>query len=155
MDEGFTMKFTGLEEVERRLQALPERVRKKTLRKTIAQATEIIRAEAERRCPHRKPVKPGSGWEAFVDRDLIHLHEAIASRVNVGKKSAFGRVGIDYKKVRHGHLVEFGHKWKTKSKSGITRKFPFMRPAFDAKGEEAVRLLIDDLLQAVMTEAEA
>ena len=155
MAEPITIEFKGLDEVEMRLQALPEKVRRKTLRQALTQATEMIRAEAERRCPHRKPVRPGSGWEAFVDRDLIHLHEAITSRVSVGKMSAFGRVGIDYKKVRHGHLVEFGTKPHMigKLKHPGSDKQPFMRPAFDAKGDEAVRILVDALFQAVMTEA--
>jgi HK97 gp10 family phage protein len=148
-----TIQIRGLDEIEKRLQALPEKLRRKSIRKALKDGTEIVRAEAALRAPRRRP---GIGWMGFVERDdEPHLKDNITSKVSVTAKGASGRVGIDYKKVRHGHLVEFGTKPHMIGKLHHpgARKQPFMRPAFDYKGDESVDVMTTQLAKAVEEEA--
>jgi HK97 gp10 family phage protein len=147
------IKITGLDEIEKRLQQLPEKLRRKAIRQALKDGTEIVRAEAAMKAPRRRP---GRGWMGFVERDDgPHLRDNITSKVSVTNKGATGRVGVDYKKVKHGHLVEFGTKPHRIGKLHHpgARKQPFMRPAFDGKGDEAVNTIITQLAQAVEREA--
>lgn len=136
----------GLDEIERRLQALPEKLRRKHLRTILRDGSELIRAEAEQKCPRAPtPSTPSAG----------HLADAIVKKVTVTNRYASARVGIDYSKVKHGHLVEFGtkpHKVGKRQHPGARRQ-PFMRPAFDYKGNEALNLMINNLKTAVEKEA--
>lgn len=51
-------------------------------------------------------------------------------------------------KANHAHLVEFGHAGPTPD-SDPTPPHPFVRPAFDAKKEEAYSIIRDTLTKAV------
>lgn len=147
-----SVKISGLDQIQKRLQELPEKIRKKHIRKALKDGSELVRAEAAMRAPRRKP---GRGWMGFVERDDgPHLRDNITSRVTVGQKDASARVGIDYKKVHHGHLVEFGTKPHRIGKLHHpgSRKQPFMRPAWDAKGDESVDTIITQLAQAIEKE---
>jgi HK97 gp10 family phage protein len=151
----------GLDEIEKRLQALPEKLRRKAIRQALTDGANIIVEQAKAIC-HKapEPTHPNAG----------HLADAINSRITVGERGASARVGIDYKKVKHGHLVEFGTKAHGTGKPRIvyipgtgfrrvsgkhpgSTKHPFMRPAFDTKGDEAVNRITTDLAKAVEKEA--
>ncbi|RPH38363.1 hypothetical protein EHM92_00330 [bacterium] len=169
MAEGITIK--GLDEIAKRLQALPEKLRRKSIRKALNDGTELVRAEAAR-------LAPSGGTGAVMMAGHIigfdggpKLKDNIVTKVSVGNTEgragmsdidAYARVGIDYKKVKHGHLVEFGakpHKIKIKiNGKTITvqhpgaKKQPFMRPAFDNKGSDAVNTMTTQLAKAVEEE---
>ena len=148
----FNIDLEGLERLESLLEQLPIKLQRKALRSSLQHGTEIVKEEARRNCPKRKPAH---GWMAFVeDLDQPSLHDNIVSKVTVSKTRAWGRVGIDYKKVRHGHLVEFGTEPHRQKKLGIqhpgARKRPFMRPAVDNKGEEAANVMANELYDAVI-----
>jgi HK97 gp10 family phage protein len=165
MADFISMKMSGLNEIELRLNELPQKVKTKHLRAALAAGAEVIRAEAARLAPHRKPARPGTGWQAFVTDSRIRLRDAIVSKATVGPKSgAIAIVGIDYKKVHHGHLLEFGtraHDIPVRTRGGKiriihmkdTKKQPFMRPAFDNKGDLATQIIVNRLMAAVELEA--
>lgn len=154
------IKFTGLDEVERKLQRLPEKLRRKYLKKVLGGAAETFQEEAVRRVPKRKPV---SGWMAFIEDPGgggPSLKDNITYKVTVGKNKSSARVGVDFKKVHHAHLVEFGTRphWIpiAKDRSGKkgwqhpgSQKHPFMRPAFDAKAPSVLSRVQSDLIKAV------
>ena len=152
-EDSMTVQITGLDGIEKRLELLPEKLRRKAIRQALTDGTELIRDDAQARVPMRKPVR---GWMAFLAReDEPHLRDAIVSRVSVTAKGASGRVGVDYKKVRHGHLVEFGtkpHRVRNFQHPG-SRKQPVMRPAVDTKGDQAVDVMVSELAKAVEEEA--
>ena len=141
------LEIKGLDEIERRLQQLPEKLRRKSIRKVMTESAEIIRSEAARRC-RRNP--KGPTW-----RKSGHLADAIARKVTVRAEASTAKIGIDYTKAHHGHLVEFGHRVVVHKKDTgkRTRKFPFMRPAFDGQGDRALEVLLDGLKKAVEAEA--
>lgn len=146
-----TINIRGLDEIERRLQALPDKIRRKHVRKALQDGSELVRAEAAGLVARRKIAH---GWEGFVERPGAHLKDFIVTKVTVTGVNATARVGLDYKKVHHGHLVEFGtrpHKVGKRQHPGA-RKQPFMRPAFDSKGDAAVETITTQLAQAVEKE---
>jgi HK97 gp10 family phage protein len=139
MADGITIK--GLDEIARRLEQLPEKLRRKHIREGLRAGSEVVRAEAARLAPRRKP---GRGWEGFVERDDgPTLRDSITSKVSVTANGASARVGVDYKKVKHGHLVEFGTKPHRvgKRRHPGAKKQPFMRPAFDNTADESVGII--------------
>lgn len=169
--QGFTVEIKGLDEIEKRLQALPEKIRRKYIRTALKEGSDLILEEARSKVKRSQVMRhPKAG----------HLADAIVSRISVGMNSASARVGVDYKKVSTGHLVEFGtkpHQVGLKVKSGPrkgqrriirfsdgtfrfaiseqhpgARKQPFMRPAYDAKGDEALNIMLTMLAQAVEKE---
>lgn len=161
-----SVSIKGLDEIEKRLQALPEKLRRKHIRKALKDGSEIVRAEAEQRVSRivrKRPIK--DDFLLFLrGPDVIgrRLKDNVISTVTVGAKGASARVGLDYKKVHHGHLVEFGtrpHKITIKLRGRkITLNHPgsaaqpFMRPAFDNKGDESVDTMIAQLAAAVEKE---
>lgn len=163
MADFVTINIKGLDKVKARLDALAEKVKRKHLRTIMKEATETLREEAARHAPRRKI---NSGWEAFVTRPGLSLRDGVAAKVSITQAGASGLVGLDYSKVHHGHLVEFGtrpHLIKIKTKSGKyrvikhpgSRKQPFMRPAFDNKSSEVAETMINRLIAAVETEAKS
>jgi HK97 gp10 family phage protein len=134
------IEIKGLEEIERKLQGLEERVRRKYARKALVDAANIVRDEARLRV-RKAPVPTRAKYG--------HISEHIETKAWIKAYRANSTVGVDWQTSSYGHLLEFGHRTKT----GETRKFPFMRPAFDAKAEEALELLITTLRNAVEKEA--
>ena len=135
------IEIKGLDEINRKLQGLPERVRRKHVRKSLEDAANIVRNEARRRAKKALvPTRP----------DLGHMADHIESKVWVTLYRANATVGVDWQTHSYGHLVEFGHKLPG---GGETKKQPFMRPAFDNKSREALDRLLTDLRDAVEKEA--
>jgi HK97 gp10 family phage protein len=167
MADPVEIKFTGLQQLEMRLRNLPEKVAKKHLRKAMADGAEVVRLEAvvhASKIIRKRPIK--DDFMLFMrGPDLPrHLKDHIVKLVSIRKAGAFARIGLDYSKVHHGHLIEFGTKphWITfKSRWGKKIRLhhpgsgpqPFMSKAFINKGDEAVELVITRLMAAVELEA--
>lgn len=135
------IEIKGLDEIERRLQALPEKIRRKHIRRVLTDSATIVRDEAKlraRRAPI--PTRP----------ELGHLADHIELKVWVTLYRANATVGVDWQTHSYGHLIEFGHKVKGQR---MSKKHPFMRPAFDNKAEEALNKMVTDLRDAVEKEA--
>lgn len=172
-----TVQIRGLDEIARRISELPEKLRRKHYRKALKDGSEIVRSEAERsvsRIVRKRPIK--DDFLLFLRGPDIRgkggrLRDNVITKVSVGNKEdragmkdidAYARVGLNYKKVHHGHLVEFGTKphWIKIKLRGRTIRLhhpgsaaqPFMRPAFDNKGNEAVDTMITQLAEAVEKE---
>lgn len=135
---------TGLAELERRLRAAPEAIERKFGRTALAAAARVVRDEA-RQCV---PVDSGA------------LRDSVRTSSRAGKGTAGPSVQVKAggrvrgKSVRHAHLVEFGtapHEIRPKGAKSLfiagvmrtlvkhpgARARPFLRPALDAKGDEA------------------
>lgn len=150
MTNSSSIKIHGLDEIERRLQKLPEKLRRKSLKEVLQKGLDLVADEARIRAPRRGINK---GWEAFIDRGT-RLADAIVTKVSVTAKAAAGKVGIDTKKARHGHLLEFGtkpHKIGKRQHPG-SKPRPFMRPAIDSKGDDSLNTMASKLVKAVEKE---
>lgn len=133
------VEIKGLDEIDRRLKALPEKLRRRAIRQALKNGTEIVRSAAER-IVKRSKYAP-------------HLANNIATKISVTAKEAHGIVGVNTK-VPHGHLLEFGtkpHKIGPRQHPG-GEKHPFMRPAYDSQGDASVDQITSDLAKAVELE---
>lgn len=109
-------------------------------RKALYAGGVVIRARAREFCP----VKSGRLRKAIV----IKRHRGKPDLTHVS-------VGIDYKKVRYGHLVEYGspgRETKAGKATGAMPPRPFMRPAFEATKDEVVSAIQKKTIEAVYEE---
>lgn len=110
----------GLKELDRTLKTLPARVADTFLLESLEHGAEVIAEQATANAPY-DPTSDGPHL-----KDNIGVGNAKRKRAEASVD-----VGVDYRRVKHGHLVEFGHR-------GGAKPHPFMRPAFDARVQEAI-----------------
>lgn len=124
------MKVEGGDKLARKLQMIAEETARNHMRECALAGAEVIRVETERLAP----------------RDTGTLAGDIQKEV---KKQTKSRVEVKVgpgKKGWYGHLVEDGHVIATGERKGkMVPPHPFMRPAFDAKIEEAQATFEDEL----------
>jgi len=165
--EPISIKLIGVSQIQMHLRELPERVKRKHLRKAMEESAEVIRAEAQANAAkivRKRPYK--DDFFLFLKGPDLrrHLKNCVVKAVHIRKSGAYGLIGFDNKKVHHGHLVEFGtrpHKIMVKMKRNKYLVFdhpgsspnPIMRPAFANKADAAADLLIQKLIGAVDMEA--
>lgn len=139
-----TTNVQGLAELERALDALPEKVAKKTLIDAVRYATELFRARAAVFAPYDPAAKLGHPkWRSMHLRDGI-LKKIMVTNLGAAGARVRGEVALDKDHVFFGRLVEFGHisagpvrrsihggKEVGQGETQIPAQ-PFMRPAFEA-----------------------
>ena len=128
------MKIKGLRQLERAMRKLPGKVAVKVARGATLSGANIIKKEAKLRAPIRTVgtyKKRGSGKNVSYISWPGNLSESIIARQNK-KGSGFIQYGVGTNdKGFYGHMVEFG--------TEHSAPHPFMRPAFDAKKQDAVK----------------
>jgi HK97 gp10 family phage protein len=149
-----SVKVEGLAELTRRLRALPPEIAGKNggpLRKAIGRAAVIIRDEAKRRAPvdlgvlrdnivaarNRRSTQGTEGYYVEVRRKSRRFG-------NTKRNRQKGRVGQSYTydgQAYYGMMVELG--------TQHMRAQPFLRPAFEAKKEEAATVFRTELSKAI------
>ncbi len=122
-------------------------VRGQVLENLSLKAAEPIRKEAQRNVARRKYPRRRAANLSLERHIVKKVIRKTSGQVDV-------RIGPDYKKVKHGHLVEFGtapHKVGKRNHPGAAPS-PFMRPAYETKGDEAHEILAEGLLQKIKEE---
>lgn len=119
-----TAKIHGMRQLQAKLYRLQAEV-PSLLRQSLMKAAEPIRDEAQLRAP----VSEGAGGHLAAGIKIRPVKHASPGRVEV-------RVGVK-EKLWYGVFPEYGT-----SKMAAR---PFMRPAFDARKAEALRILKDEL----------
>lgn len=143
-----TISITGLADLEKRLEELPDRLAKNVLSGAIRAGAVVIQKEASRLAPQSsEPHKLGKGAKA-IEIQPGFLKKSI--RVRKAPRSKASRP-VEYwvyasKKAWYWKFVEFGTS-KMASK-------PFMRPAFDSMKERAVEAIRDYLSKRIDKEAD-
>lgn len=116
------MKVEGGDKIARKLQMMAEEVARTHMRECALAGAEVIRAEAATLAPRKTGTLAGD-----IQKEV---KKQTKSRVDVhigpGKKGWYGRL------VEDGHAIVVAGK-----KVGDVPPHPFMRPAFDAKTDEA------------------
>ena len=116
------MKVEGGDKIARKLQMMAEEVARTHMRECALAGAEVIRAEIETTAPHKTGTLAGD-----IQKEV---KKQTKSRVDVhigpGKEGWYGRL------VEDGHAIVVAGK-----KVGDVPPHPFMRPAFDAKTDEA------------------
>lgn len=129
--------LVGLDDVLRRLAKLEPNLAKKRVRTAMRQGLKLIQAEAKARAPV----------------DTGRLRRAIKVRAAKRKKQTKGIVRINVQvgagdfqgETFYAAIIEYG--------SSTRPPHPFMAPAFDSKGDEAMRATSKALVDAVEAEA--
>ena len=131
-----TTEVQGLAELERALDALPEKVAKKTLINAVRDAAELFRARAAIGAPYDPSVIMGHPkWRT------MHLRDGILKKITVTNLGAAGarvrgEVALDKQHAFYGRFLEFG--WITARGGKQVAPHPFMRPAFEAMKDVAL-----------------
>ena len=116
------MKVEGGDKIARKLQMMAEEVARTHMRECALAGAEVIRAEAATLAPRKTGTLAGD-----IQKEV---KKQTKSRVDVhigpGKEGWYGRL------VEDGHAIVVAGK-----KVGDVPPHPFMRPAFDAKTDEA------------------
>jgi hypothetical protein len=158
-----SMTVIGQRELQRILDALPGKVRRKVVRRAVNMAaTPVVRAVKARATKQSGTLKKSI-------RKKVKLYEGTAIAL-VGASSAVSgeHAGRKRKPVYYSHLVEGGFDWKPnrrqkghesnrkqrRSTSGrrVTGR-PFMKPAFFASQAQAMTILEKELAAGVVKEA--
>jgi HK97 gp10 family phage protein len=151
-------KVDGLAELERELQAIPEKMRNRVLASAFRAGASVYRAKARSLVPSR------SG--------KLRRSIRISVRVRRGEVDARVTAGKNQKKDDpfYAHMVEFGttrHQIAPKDKKGLqvgdgvvqgtvdhpgARERPFMRPAFDTSSDAALAAVAKSLRERIPKE---
>lgn len=158
------IKVKGFKEIDAQLTALGSKTGSKILRASMLKASEPILSRAK---SNVAAIPTGSGA----------LHESLGKRFFAGKsqsneldlpnlggrfsvsiaplrksRTAIALYNLIYRKrtkgIRHGHLIEFGHRIVTRGKKivkGSVPARPFLKPAIDSAGTTAIALLAREL----------
>lgn len=144
------VRIEGLAELHKLMQELPAKLEANVLRGGMRAGAKVIEAEARRLAP------VGTGKAAGEMRDSVRT----SVRSRNGKVEATVKAGG--KKAWYARLVEFGtaaHLIRPKNRKSLffaglareqvnhpgAKKKPFMRPALDAKAQQAMQTLADYL----------
>lgn len=120
--------ISGAREIEQVLKQLPPRVAKQVVERSLRAGARVIVKEAR----------------AKVRRRTGMLAKSIAvAKTKRGDRGGAGRIFIGFRPPhsRRAHLTEYGTRH--------SRAFPFMRPAIDTKGAEAIDKIGQTLGQGV------
>lgn len=126
MADTFTVKVHGLEELERELNALPEKFAKTALRTASRKAGQLVQREAMARAPKSGLPIPRGGKDSRWR--TVPLSKGIRVTTRVKGEGVRGgtietHIGI-IGRVFYGRFLEFGTKFMSKR--------PFLGPAFEA-----------------------
>lgn len=147
MSESLTFTVEGLQELDRQLRALPERVAGKALATAVSAGARIIRNEVIAEAPEltgalksqifvKQLRSPSSSEKTYIVGVRGGLARYAKTKRNV-RKGLAGKVYKTDGKTFYWKFIEFGTSKMTKQ--------PFLRPAFDAKENDAVKAITEKL----------
>lgn len=147
MADGIDVQLTGFRELAAALKQLGPRVAKNTLRRAVSSGAVLVRNDARQKAPvdtgeMRKDIQ--------VKREKDQQNGTLSAKYSVfvrtGKKSRLSGASRNVNKDSfYWKFVEFGT-----SKMGAQ---PFMRPAFETKKEEALKLIGEKLDEGIQKAA--
>lgn len=139
-----SIQLKGFKEMNDQLLTLPNKVAGKALEPSVHAGAKVIRTEARRLAPkHADPYED----KARKDRKPGNLKRLIISRSNKKVKDGI-TVSIGPSRAAfYGRFIELGH---AKVGGGTVAAIPFLRPALDAKGREAVQVMGDRLFVEIV-----
>jgi HK97 gp10 family phage protein len=126
------IEIKGLDEIEKRLKQLPQKVAKKVVRKAVREGAKPILKAAQ----SKVPVKTGALKKSLKVRAMKAKLAKGGAGVHVGVSDQWFKGDLFY-----GGMVEFGTK-------NMPAK-PFIRPAYDEKKNEAVKVTVKHLLKGI------
>lgn len=147
-----TVDIKGLKELQNALNQLPEKIQGRPVRSAVGAAAKVVMDEAKRRVPidtgqlckaiyrGRSRSMSAKGKETYV----VGIRKGKAKYANTAKNRRMNRVGKSYQtrgEAYYFRYIEFG--------TAKMAAKPFLRPAFESKKNEAVRVMQQRLLEAI------
>jgi len=128
-----TVKITGLEQLSQKMQEFPDKLVKKGVVAALRAAGEVFRKEISLRAPRSLDVTHG--------HEPGFLADHIATKVSTSTKQDRGSVKVGpVAKAFWGMFAEFGTRFQ--------RALPFVRPAFESVGTQALEAFVAKLREA-------
>ncbi len=132
------IRCTGGEEIQRRLQMLPREIAGEPMREAAMAGAEVIRQEAVKNAQaHRRTGTLAGDIHAEIAKESIG--ERVVVHIGPGKKGWYGRL------LEFGHAIVRGRRKAEKRVIGQVPPHPWLRPALDAKKEEAKHAMAEEL----------
>ena len=132
-----TIRTKGFEEIKQRLNMMPREVAGEHLREVAMEGAEVIRQEAiENALKHKKTGTLANDIHAEIAKES--LGSRVIVHIGPGKKGWYGRL------VELGHAIVRGRRKAEKKVVGHAPPHPWLRPALDAKRQEALKLMADE-----------
>ena len=141
MGDKVTTRIEGLQALQRDLQSFPEKIAKRVTGRAVRKALAPVEAEAKARCP----VETGASKDAIKVRPGKR-RPGIQSAVVGASKKWF--TGDNF----YIAFNEFGHFMGRRKRRKFYPPHPFLRPAYDAKGQEAVEIATEELKAGIERE---
>ena len=151
-----TVKVNGLKELNAALLELPLKIRGRPLRAAVAKAAKVVRDEARRKAPvdtgllKREIIHTRSRSQSAEGREtyIVLIRQLMKKYADTRRNRRAGRVGKRYKvegQAFYWKFLEFGT-------SKMSAR-PFLRPAFESRQQEAVRVMADQLKTEIEKQA--
>ncbi len=131
----FEIEIEGLSELQAKLEALPKRIARKVTRRALTAGADVIEPEVVRLAPREEEPR----WPEYG-----HLQDNINTKVRMSQGG--GKATISTGRAFWGRFQEFGE--------GPGPAQPFMRPAFDSKGQEALEAITEAFEQGIEEESD-
>lgn len=133
MPDGLQVKIEGMEELDKALRRLPDRVQKRVLKTALRAGARVIVKDAKNRVP--------------VDSGTLKKSIKVVSGKSKKGPQATARVFVTTgREAWYSHLIEFG----TVKKAAR----PFLRPAFDSTQTEQIQAIGKKLAAGIEKEAD-
>lgn len=150
-----SIKVEGLKELEAALAELPKSTGKNVMRRVARKALEPVIAAAKPYAPWGK----GKLRKSLAVSTKLSKRQASLAR---GQDRAEGKASITVyagaTALPHAHLMEFGTKNRvqksTGRSTGSVKPRPFMRPAWDAKKDEVLKIFRTDMWKEIEAAAQ-
>lgn len=147
-----SVKIEGLKELQMALNTLPLEIQKRPLRSAVSAGAKVIEQEAEKRAPVRtgnlqKAIyRVRSRSESSVGRETynVAVRKGKATYADSAKNRRLGRAGKTYATqglAYYWRFLEFG--------TVNMPARPFLRPAFEARKNDALRAMQEKLADAI------
>lgn len=133
--------------IDKMLAELPKAMGKAVLRKSLNKAGRVIRNEAKQNAP--------VGETGNLKKSMI-VSTKLHGRKVKSRQGVIVFVGADHMEAPHAHLVEFGtapREHKSGKSTGQMPANPFFRNAWDAKKDEAMKVLTKSIEEELLSAA--
>jgi len=153
MADDFQIKLNGIDELNRRLAELPEKLRGRATQNALRKAAQVISKDAKLRAPVLKKAtkfrKPGTLKKAISVRNSKNAKREGNIGVFVGvrplkgaRQKKLGKAGANNPNDPfYWRFQEFG--------TSKNRKAPFLVPAANTKGEQAIKQFMDSVIPQI------
>lgn len=140
------IKITGAAEIEKLLKMLPDKPARLALEAGLRAGGKVIQQEAIDRAP---VLKGGPRIVMYRGKKRI-LVPGLLKKAIIVRKVKQGKGAVNFqiavtKLAFYAHFVEWG--------TSKMRAMPFLRPAMDSKGQEAIAVMGQKIMQRIQLEA--